>query len=665
MQNGRYIYVIKMKKIVLSSKSKSDNLEFRLAVFAFLLLINLLPLRAQVNVVYNQFFMNPYLYNPAYAGVEGHTVIFALYRQQWMNFESSPAISNVSFHTPLKGGIGIGATVFNETQGPLTTSWGKISSSYLITVDKEHYLRFGLSLGAGNNALNFSELDAPTDPAFTNLVDNSTFLIGDFGATYHFGHFNAGFSIPNLVTYDVISPETNSPIRVSPLDNVLFKVNYRGHLNDDLAIEPHLIYRYSELGPDQYEGTVILHIKHVTWAGASFRQDNNLVGLLGIKLKESFAIGYSFELGNSSIASTLGPTHEVHIGYHLGSKKEHAEHVSSFIKSHRLSAEDRARKAELERERKLAALRKSRAPQQSAETSQEEDEDSLGGLLSGSTTNDTTETETDNPADEESETENSPPAEERTNQFGEREQEVTFERTTATGEKETVNAWIPADSEDEKFALAPEATHKERTKSDGTKEVAVELLRTDSEGNTDKIVKWQPVTEATAENLPADTQPEETISEEVVEEQAEVIPEQVVIPEEETDPPSLIEQPEEVVEETRPKSDSTLTDDFRTPEELAESTEPENVRKGSHILELTAGSYVIAGAFESFDGAETISDRLFQRGFRAAKVGYVSARGYYYVVIYESVQVSRAQSERNRIRNLPGLDKVWVLTVSE
>lgn len=650
---------------MLSSKSKSNNLRFRLAGLAFFLLINILPLRAQVNVVYNQFFMNPYLYNPAYAGVEGHTVVFALYRQQWMNFESSPAISNVAFHTPLKGGIGIGATIFNETQGPLTTSWGKISSSYLITVDKEHYLRFGLSLGAGNNTLNFTELDAPTDPAFTNLVDNSTFLIGDFGATYHFGHFNAGFSIPNLVTYDVISPETNSPIKVSPLDNVLFKVNYRGHLNDDVAIEPHLIYRYSDIGPDQYEGTVILHIKHVTWAGASFRQDNNLVGLLGIKLKESFAIGYSFELGNSSISSTLGPTHEVHIGYHLGSKKEHAEHVSSFIKSHRLSAEDRAKKAELERERKLAALRKSRSDQQPDRTSQGEDEDSLGGLLSGST-NDTT---TDAPAEENTaeqdppSTVNTVPAEQRTNQFGEQEKQVTFERTDAEGKTQAVNAWVPADTPDEKWKLDPDAEHRERTTPDGTTEVAVELLRTNAEGNTDKVVRWQPVTEASPnDNTPIEESPVDTTPQEVAKED-EVIPEET--PREEEQPPVVVNQPTEPIEDVLSPQDSTLTDDFRTPEELAQSSEPENVKRGSHILELPEGSYVIAGAFESFDGAENISDTLFERGFHEAKVGYVSARGYYYVVIFESEQVTRAQSERNRIRTLPGLDQVWVLTVSE
>lgn len=69
--------------------------------------------------------MNPFQYNPAYAGVEGHTVLFAMYRQQWINVDGAPSISHLSFHTPLKGGIGIGATAFNEAEGLLNTVGGK------------------------------------------------------------------------------------------------------------------------------------------------------------------------------------------------------------------------------------------------------------------------------------------------------------------------------------------------------------------------------------------------------------------------------------------------------------------------------------------------------------------------------------------------------------
>ncbi len=569
---------------------------------------------SQVNVVYNQFFMNPYLYNPAYAGVEGHSVVFGLYKQQWTNIDGAPAIANLNFHTPLKGGVGFGAMVFNETQGPITTSWGKVTSSYLLTVDKEHYLRFGLSIGGGTNSLNFNELDAPTDPAFLNIIENNNFFIGDFGATYHFGHFNVGFSLPNLVTYDVFTPESTSPVRVSPLDNAIFKINYRGHLSDDWAIEPHVIYRYNDVGPDLYEAAVIFHIKHLIWTGASFRQDNNLMIHGGFKIKESLAIGYAFELGNANIAATLGPSHEIHIGYHISSKKHHAEHASSFIKSHRLSAEERAKKAELERERKLAALRRSRTPAASA------DEDAL------TIATPVEQSEPEPPATDET----------RTNEFGENERAITVDKQLNDGSTVPVKTWVPTDTPEEKWEVDQEAPHRERTAPDGTKEVAVEFYRTGTDGNQQKIVKWQPV-DPTAQ--PTDVATDLPASPDIDEDPTYNTPEPVI--------------------------DPTLTEDFRTLDEVTSSDEPMEVTRGTHLLELPAGNYVIAGAFEVFQHAEDYSDQLFERGFHDTIVGYVSARGYYYVVLYQSENIARAVRQRNRIRNTPDLSNVWVLKVNE
>ena len=595
---------------------------------------------AQINVVYNQFFLNPYVYNPAYAGVEGHSVFFALYRQQWLNIQDAPAIANVNFHTPLKGGVGLGIMAFNESIGPLNTTWGKVSTSYLLTVDRDHYLRFGLSIGGGTNSLNLGEIDSPADPAFVNIAEENTFMIGDFGMTYHFDHFNIGVSVPNLVTYDAFSAETMSEIKIAPLDNILFKVNYRGHLGDDIAIEPHVIYRYSDVGEDLIEGTVIFHIKHIIWAGGTYRQDNNFIGLMGVKIAEKFAVGYSYELGNSDISNALGATHEVHIGWHLGTKKKHASHVSSFIKSHRLTAEERARKAELERERKLAALRDSRPDGEPAV-----DPDALTIL----------------PVVEVTEQ----PDVIRVNEYGEREKALVANVILSDGPRNVVT-WVPEDTPTERWDLSSSGQYRERTAMDGSKEVALMLTRTVN-GESQEVVKWQGVDYD--QEIPEESAPPATdigspvagaavagavVAGTAVEEQSpEVI---------ERSPEEFVPQP--LAEEEDDRVDPNLTQDFRTIEELAASDEPMQVQKGTNLLELAEGNYVIAGSFAVFDNAERYSDRLFQRGFHDAKVGYVSARGYYYVVLFESENVEAAQREKRRIKQRPGYEQTWVLKVN-
>jgi len=302
--------------------------------------------------------MNPYVYNPSYAGVEGHATFFVTYHNQWSNFENPPSFSHASFHVPFKGGAAFGAAAFNIQQGLVNTSAAKITGAYLINIDRTHFVRFGLSLGAGINSVNIDEFDAPTDPAFIDFLDQSSFFIGDFGATYHFGHFNVGVSLPNLFRYNPVSQTEVTSLAFSPTDFVLFKANYRGHLNDDFAIEPHILYRFSNVLPSQIEVNVITHIKHLVWVGAGYRQDAGITALAGAKIKEKIGVGVAYELSNPNISSLLGPSFEINIGYHLGTKKDHAQHVSSFIKSHRLSAEERAKKAEKERLNRLAQLEK-------------------------------------------------------------------------------------------------------------------------------------------------------------------------------------------------------------------------------------------------------------------------------------------------------------------
>ncbi len=642
----------------------------------------------QATTVYNQFFMNPYLYNPAYAGVEGHTVLFLMHKNQWTKNPEAPVQTHANFHVPLKGGLSFGVFAFTETESVLKTSGGKVTGGYLIAMDRTHFLRFGMSLGAGNTMVDPSvAIENPNDDKLNSLSNNS-FLMGDLGMTYHFGHFNVGVSLPSLFERSVIVPsEGFQSIRFKPTDNILYKINYRGHINDDIAIEPHLIYRQSKYLPNQYEATVILHIYHLVWAGATYRQDAGLVSLLGFKIKESLGVGYSYELGNSTYGSQLGGSHEIHIGYHIGAKKHHHGHSSSFIKSHRLNAEQRAKKEELERQRKLQALKDSRA-----NSDQKTDENALT-LVSKPVV-----------AEVKPKPQNTWNYEreevlvERVNEFGEVEKGIKFDRVTEDGKKEVVFSWLPpppSGATSETYEIAdPEQPPKERTTANGSKEVGVKWIRTIDGGKKEVLVVWDPILSeeqaAAIDHSPSKTlglgaakivinaAPVAPVKQEsvVVEAKPEVKPEPVkeVKKEPIITPTPAIEPPkkeEPKVVEEKPvvkevvKPDPSLSDDLRTNEELAKSDEPLEVRRGGHMLELPAGNYVVAGAFSKFDLAEAFSDKLFQRGFHDTRVGYLSARGLYYVVINKSNDLKSANIQKNKVRGLSGLSQVWVLKVSE
>jgi type IX secretion system PorP/SprF family membrane protein len=705
-----------------------------------LISISLFKANAQEPRVYSQFFMNPFIYNPSYAGVEGHSVIFLMYRQQWSAISGGPTIGHVSFHTPLKNGIGVGGSIFNESQGIIENVGIKGAASYLVNIDKTHYIRFGMSLGVGTSSLNFDQLDDPTDPAFTNLVSDKLYTIGEFGMTYHTGHFNVGLALPSLFSYDVVSETDFSAINVKPLDRALIKANYRGHITDDFAFEPHIIYRYSKNTLNQFEAAAIFHLKHVIWTGMSYRQNAGLIALFGTKVKESLGIGYAFELGKPGITNLTGNTHEIHIGYHIGSKKRHADHVSSFIKSHRLTSEERAAKAEQARLDMLETLAEVEKEEEKPEVVEVDDkklpaqntdiqEERLPAITDTRILFVDEKTGVEKFIEKKSIKEvwiyQKPISSQqvtRINSEGNVETAVVMTRETADGQKETIVDFIPVPEvgSKETWAIAnPNETPIERVNQKGEREVGLEWQKTDAQGNITNEMSWSKVytgdtnseeiinqieginipdnSRVPVLNVQENLRPDEKVEELRIEfdNTAEgknvkpssntITPKAQIVAKQETLDPSKNNVPTDadtkkpvVDNQTDPTKSPNVTDnkpaksestdvkknvDPKTNQIPTDTDKIDSYQRGTHMLELPAGHHIIAGAFENFQNAEDESDRIFGRGFTDVKVGYVSAKKLYFVVINTFDDVNKATSERNRIRRNTNFQKIWVLTV--
>ena len=546
---------------------------------------------AQQPIVFNQFYMNPYLYNPAYAGVEGHSVFYGLYQQQWSGINGAPTTMHGSFHAPLPGGIGIGFSGYNIEQGGLlSTTAGKASVSYLLTLDLKHNIRFGLSVGGGSQMLDYGDIDDPFDPAFANIADNSAFGLADFGLTYHAGHFNFGFSIPNLISYDkFMDNDSSNPIRIKPLDNLMLQTYFRGHLSDNIAIEPHLVYRYNNYGTSQLEGTLLLHLFHVIWVSGTYREDMNIVGTVGVKLKGRFGLGYSYETGNLNIMNDLGPSHEIHLGIHLGKRKPHAKHTSSFINSKRPEKEEKEEEVDTVVIEKIDTVIIERTDTIALDKPWQLD-DTRGEVL-------------------------------KTTENGDQQKAIVVQHTSQDGTIEEAITWVPAD---ESWEMIGDQTKEIRTNPEGNTEIGVQYVKTNKEGQSDSLVIWEP-----------------TMSKEAIDS----------IIDKATTKPEIEEQP---IEKVIPEIEEVI------PEVEEIIPEVEEVVKGNHLLELPEGVYLIAGVFEIYENANKFSDQLFLEGYHEALVGFVSEKGYYYVVIYRSDNLTQVKSKLLRENKKKDMDEIWI-----
>ena len=298
-------------------------------------------LHAQNFPVYNSFYVNPYLYNPAEALTE-YTQVFALHRQQWMNIEGAPTVSALSFNTLVnESRAGFGGKFSSYKRGLLNTTDFSLSYAYGIPMGQKNWLFLGLSGGAITNSIDMTKVSDPNDPAIANYMANNIQPAAGFGALYRSGGgLNVGISLPQLFpnVYNAEASFTNTT--VSPSDNVFVTVYYKRKVASKIVsrnkgglkrkikteeavapLEMYFNYKYSKFGNSQFELLGKLNVTQNFWIGGSYRLPYGFTANLGIQTQR-LIIGYSYEPNNQPQDGFSQGTHEVILGLKVGSLKK-------------------------------------------------------------------------------------------------------------------------------------------------------------------------------------------------------------------------------------------------------------------------------------------------------------------------------------------------------
>jgi type IX secretion system PorP/SprF family membrane protein len=295
---------------------------------------------AQNYAVYNSYYINPYLYNPAEAASE-YTSIFINHRQQWLTVEGAPVLTTINFSTMFnESRAGVGAKLSSYKRGLLNTTDFSLTYAYGVLLNQKNTLFFGLSGGAISNTIDVSQID-PADPAISNYLANNIQPAANFGLLFRSNAgFNFGVALPQLFTPKFNSPGSFNSTAVSPLDNVIISTYYKRKVEGKIVsrnkkgvrskvktkdsyapLEFYALYKYSKAGNSQFEVMGKLNLSENFWLGAGYRQSYGLSGSLGFTFSK-FLLAYSYEPGNQPQAAFSTGTHEVQLGLRLGEPKK-------------------------------------------------------------------------------------------------------------------------------------------------------------------------------------------------------------------------------------------------------------------------------------------------------------------------------------------------------
>ena len=334
--------------------------------------------QAQDQTNFTQFYINPYLINPSYAGIDGQPALSIIYRKQWMTIDGGPTIANFSLQGPISPRASWGLSVTNDSKGLLNNSSLLLTFGYNIPLSEHSFVRFGISGGGTWNTVDMARLESLSDdPALKNILDNNASLTGNAGISFHIKSFQLGASMPTIFAPSYLSPDAFSITEVEPFRSLIINASNRFYFADDkFVFEPYALYRMNGDLPPQFEVAGVLHLNHVVWLGGSYKEDFGISAVAGIKLKNMLAIGGSYTLQNSGVNELNSPSFEVSLNYLLGKRKKDAP-LYSFVNTVKEKEKKPARKSasELLAEKRKAeeAARKQKQEELARQKKEEEE----------------------------------------------------------------------------------------------------------------------------------------------------------------------------------------------------------------------------------------------------------------------------------------------------
>lgn len=270
--------------------------------------------------------LNPYIYNPAFAGYDQSAVFYLTHRQQWLGVEGAPVSTHLSFHTPVGNNnpLSVGANLVHDRLGVLRHSAFKASAAYMIplSAEVEHYIKAGFSAGVSLQQYSLFESTTAGDPAIARAAQAGAALDGRFGVHYHYERLNVGLALPHLFTTSTPGPDGSGGVALDQFSRAIASVNYRFDLGGETNVTfvPTILYHFSQESASQLEATALFMFQDAFWVGGNYQQQLGYGGMAGFKMK-NFRFGYHFGFGGSELASYASGTHEAQLSFMIGKKK--------------------------------------------------------------------------------------------------------------------------------------------------------------------------------------------------------------------------------------------------------------------------------------------------------------------------------------------------------
>lgn len=258
------------------------------------------------------------LVNPAYAGVDGETVLATTIRQQWTGIKDAPQTQAVSFGTSVGSNLGIGVSmVYDKTFIEKQTQLG-LDVSYKIQVGALTDLYLGVKAGGNFYNVNTSGLETyvpQSDPALATINQFNPNV--GVGALLKNDKFYVSLSVPRILNTERARNKDGYTAVATDRAHVYLSSGYDFDLETATALilKPSFMMRYVNGSPLSVDLNLMLQIEKFLEIGASYRVDNAYAGILGFNISDRMTLGYAYEVSTGNVMASAKNSNEFYLRF--------------------------------------------------------------------------------------------------------------------------------------------------------------------------------------------------------------------------------------------------------------------------------------------------------------------------------------------------------------
>ncbi|NOY36127.1 MAG: type IX secretion system membrane protein PorP/SprF [Chlorobi bacterium] len=288
----------------------------KISFFLILLFIPILGFTQQIPLN-TQYTYDLYQINPAAAGSTDGMPLSLSVRKLWLGIDGSPSIQTLSGHIQVVDRMGVGAKIYNFSEGPLRNTGFEGTYAYHLPLGEgSTKLAFGLTASFFQYSLDKTKLDVqdPNDPA---LQGDSKKMVPDatFGTLIYNEKYFAGITIQQLFQ-GKINLGTQGIADQKRVRHYFVHWGYNFDINEDIRLQPSVLFKFIEAGVIQADINTRMTYRKMINFGLSYRTGDALSIQLGYQ-NDNLLFGYAYDLALSDIRTQTSGSHEIVFIYKL------------------------------------------------------------------------------------------------------------------------------------------------------------------------------------------------------------------------------------------------------------------------------------------------------------------------------------------------------------